>query len=655
MAASPSSTNAGGLSKNSTEGRRTLVEAELVASVAWLVRLRWVAGVGVLLATWIVGAVFRLRAPAGPLYILGASILLYNLSLYLIERHLTRTSAPAAAFGRLAMRQVGLDWLAMTLLIHFSGGIESPAILFFIFHIVIASIFFPPRTAFAFALLAAALLSGTTLLEFFAVLRHEPIVGFLEHSLYQNGLYVVAVLFFFTSTGLIAVYLATSIHQRLRRREEEIVSLSDSLGRATARLQALNDGARAVGSTLDLPEVLNRLVKSTAEVMDLRACSIRLLDKSGRRLEPVAVYGLSQAYLNKGPVEADINPLAREVLAGRIVNIADAPNSPLIQYPEEARQEGIRSVLSAPLIGKSGPLGILRAYALEPDRFTPDDEAFLAAIAAQGSIAIENALAYQAIEALDTTKSQFVRRVTHELRSPVSVTRTLLRTLAGGYAGNVTAQQQDILNRASRRVDFLQKLIDDLLDLAAGKADVRAREKCEPIALEAVIEKVAERFEVPAREKGLTLECRNEASEGTTIVMATAEGLDRVFDNLISNAVKYTPTGGRVTVSLSRADGEARVTVEDTGIGIPEDALPNLFEEFYRAPNAKAVEGEGTGLGLTIVKDIVTRFGGRVAVQSTQDEGTRFTVTLPLAAGYRVASAAQIQATTRKENKHERQ
>jgi signal transduction histidine kinase len=527
------------------------------------------------------------------------------------------------------MWQVALDWAAMTLLIHFSGGIESPAILFFIFHIVIASIFFPPRTAFALALLAAALLSVTTLGELFALLPHEPIVGFLEHPLYQNGLYVTAVLVFFASTGLIAVYLAASIQARLRRREEAIVRLSESLQRATARLQALNDGARAVGSTLDVPEVLNRLVKSTAEALDVRACSIRLLDNSGR-LEPAAVYGLSPAYLAKGPVEADTNPLAREVLAGRIVNIGDAPNSPLIQYPEEMRQEGIRSVLSAPLVGKGGPLGILRAYAVEANRFTQEDEAFLTAIAAQGSLAIENALAYQSIEALDAAKSQFVRRVTHELRSPVSVTRTLLRTLAGGYAGEVTDQQQDILNRASRRVGFLQKLIDDLLDLAAGKTDVRAREKCEPIALEAVIERVVRRFEVTAREKTLTLEYRSETDQAPTLVMATAESLDRVFDNLVSNAVKYTPPGGRVTVTLSRADGEARVVVEDTGIGIPEDAMSSVFEEFYRAPNAKAVENEGTGLGLTIVKDLVTHFGGWVAVQGACDKGARFTVMLPM-------------------------
>ena len=172
--------------------------------------------------------------------------------------------------------------------------------------------------------------------------------------------------------------------------------------------------------------------------------------------------------------------MARQVLSGKVVNIPDAPSSPLIQYPEEARQEGIRSMLSAPLVGKSGPMGVLRAYAVEPSRFTPEDESFLAAIAAQGSIAIDNALAYQAIEALDAAKSQFVRMVTHDLRSPVSVTRSLLRNITAGYAGQVTEQQLDILNRATHRVDFLQKLIDDLLDLAAAKSEIKTHEVFEP-------------------------------------------------------------------------------------------------------------------------------------------------------------------------------
>lgn len=615
---------------------RNLVEAELIASFGWLIRIRWIAGIGVLLATWVIGNIFNLSASAIQLYAIGAMILVYNAVFFFQERRLAQentqagTELRAEKYMSLAKWQVGMDWVAMTLLIHFSGGVESPAIMFFFFHIIIASIFFPPRIAYTFALLAIGLVSASALLEYSGILPHQSVRGLLDTPLYQNGAYVLAVLFFFTSTALTAAYLTTSIHERLRQREEEIVRLTVSLQIATTRLQALNEGARVVGSTLELPQVLQRLVKSTVEAMGVRACSIRLLDKTGQKLEPAAVYGLSQAYLNKGPVEVEANPLAQEVLTGKIVNVPDAPNSPKLQYPEEARQEGIQSMLSAPLMGKSGPLGILRAYAVEKARFTPEDEEFLAAIAAQGSIAIENALAYQAIEELDAVKSQFVRMVTHELRSPVSVTRSLLRNIVGGYAGKITDQQLDILIRASHRVDFLQTLIDDLLDLAEGKTELKVHQKSEPVSLEEAIERVIKRFEVPASDKDITLTWCDKEECGNTLVMATPDGLDRILNNLVSNAIKYTPAGGRVSVSLSRTNGDATIMVEDTGIGIPPEAMVHLFEEFYRAPNAKSMEREGTGLGLTIVKDLVNRFGGQLTVQSEVDKGSQFKITFPL-------------------------
>jgi signal transduction histidine kinase len=474
------------------------------------------------------------------------------------------------------------------------------------------------------------LLSLTAVMELFSILPHYAIGGFLDVPLYRNNLYVIATLAFFGSTGLIAAYLATSIQERLRQHEEDVFNLTESLQNATIRLQALNDNARALSSTLELQQVLDRLVRNTSEVMGVRACSIRLLTKSGERLEPVAVFGLSQIYLEKGTVEPDNNPLAREVLAGRIVNIPDVTETTLLQYRDWAVEEGIHSMLSAPLIGKNGPLGILRAYAAERNRFTAEDEIFLTAIAAQGSIAIENALAYQSIEALDATKSNFIRTITHELRSPVSVIRSLLRTITAGYSGEVNEQQQNIIERAIRRVDFLQKLIDDLLDLAAGKVNLKSYETIESVSLQNILQRLVDRFAAPAKEKDLALEWQNQ-SDQPCMVVASTDALDRIFNNLLSNAVKYTPRQGKVTVTLSQSGEDARIIVEDTGIGIPEEAMEHLFEEFFRAPNAREFEHEGTGLGLTIIKDLVTRLGGWISVYSALGAGARFTVSLPLA------------------------
>lgn len=611
------------------EGSNTLVEAVLVGTSGWLVRIRWIAGGSVLIATWALEAILDLQAPQIALYAIGIGILLYNSIFFLLERDFTKRAAGVHEYARLAKWQTAMDWIAMTLLVHYSGGIESPLILFFIFHIIIDAIFFNPGTVFGFVGLAVALLTGIALLEYYEVIPHESIGGFLNTPLYLNALYVSATLLFFTSTSVISAYLVSSIHERLRRREYQVVRLSKGLQAATKRLQALNEGARTVGSTLDFPQVLNRLVESTARVMGVRACSIRLLDKSGGNLDTVAVYGLSQTYLNKGPIDWQSNPLARQVLSGEIVNISDVSSSSILQYPEEARQEGIKSILSAPLMGKNEPLGIIRAYSVEANHFSKDDESFLVGIAAQGSIAIENALAYRSIEELDQSKSRFVQMVTHELRSPVSVTSSLLRTMAAGYAGAINEQQQDIINRAIRRMDYLQSLVDDLLDLAAGRTDISARAQLVAVKLSPVIEKVVKRFEVSAQEQDLELSWDNRCSEEEPVVLATPEGLDRIFNNLISNAVKYTPTGGKVIVTLACLQAHVQVFIEDTGIGIPQESMDHLFTEFYRAQNAKEVEQEGTGLGLAIVKDTLDRIGGQITVESTLGKGSKFVITFP--------------------------
>ncbi|MBN2550276.1 MAG: GAF domain-containing sensor histidine kinase [Anaerolineales bacterium] len=614
----------------------SLTEAELASSNSWFIHLRWMAAAGVLLAALFITTQMRVGFRPATIWGIGIWILLYNLGFFLVLRRYKSATRSPKDFRRLAYAQMSLDWLATTLLVHATGGIESPVTFFFIFHVVIASMLFSRQISFIFTGVAIALFTIVVLGEYFSLLAHYPLSALQNRAVHTDPLYLLAVLAFFSSTLLIVTYLVTSISESLRRHEAEVITLSESLRLSSARLQALNESAQVVNSTLELPQVLTRLVTNTARVMGVRACSIRLLDKTGKLLEPMAAYGLSQTYLGKGPIELQNSPLDRAVLQGpqlapTVINIPDVHQSSLLQYPDWAVQEGISSLVSAPLIGKNRPLGILRAYSEDIDHFTADDEAFISAIAAQGSIAIENALTYQTIETLDATKAAFIRVFTHELRSPVSVIRSLLQTILSGYTSDVNPQQRDILERAIRRVDYLRKLIDDLLDLANGRVPQRAGELTAPIMLNGVVENVVHRYELPAREKSLTLEWRQAPDSASCPVRATVEGLDRILTNLVSNAIKYTLPGGKVTVSLSRSADEVCVTVEDTGIGIPDSLLPNLFEEFFRAPNAKELEREGTGLGLSIVRDTVNSFGGRVSVQSRLGVGSAFTVTLPLA------------------------
>jgi signal transduction histidine kinase len=216
--------------------------------------------------------------------------------------------------------------------------------------------------------------------------------------------------------------------------------------------------------------------------------------------------------------------------------------------------------------------------------------------------------------------------LTHELRSPARVTSSLLNVLSRGYVGELNDRQADLVDRARRRIQVLETLIDDLLDLAAGKADGPAATERTLIQLDELIARVVARYQPLADEKGLSLQVSG--LEDGLVVWGDPAELDRILNNLVGNAVKYTQTGS-VAVRAERVDGWIRLTVADTGIGIPADAFPRLFEEFFRAGNAKASGETGTGLGLAIVKDLVERYGGRIEVESVEGQGTTFIVLLP--------------------------
>jgi signal transduction histidine kinase len=283
-------------------------------------------------------------------------------------------------------------------------------------------------------------------------------------------------------------------------------------------------------------------------------------------------------------------------------------------------------MLCVPLRIKGKAEGVICVYSTEPDHFSESDSEFLSALASEGAIAVENARTYQALEMADRAKSAFVQMVTHELRSPLSAVQSMLRVLEEGYVGPITSKQQDLIQRSKRRVSFLLALVNDLLDLAAGKVEQLQGEKKE-VVLNETITKVIELIQTGAEEKGLELDM--EIAEEPLVLIGIEDGLERVFMNLVNNAVKYTPAGGSVTVRAWSENDQIKVEVSDTGIGIPEEALPRIFNEFYRAKNAKAMEMEGTGLGLAIAKDVVEQHGGQISVRSIVGEGSTFYVTLP--------------------------
>lgn len=237
----------------------------------------------------------------------------------------------------------------------------------------------------------------------------------------------------------------------------------------------------------------------------------------------------------------------------------------------------------------------------------------------------------QRIRQLYDARETFVRVATHELRAPLGASLSLMRNIEQGYAGEFSEQQAAILSRVTHRLEGLHTLIDDLLTLARTREASTARAPLEPDSVRNILLKLVERERPHAEQKHITLESHIVQEPG--IVLAGEVGLQIILGNLLNNAIKYTPDGGHVTIDyhINAARHTAEVIVTDTGIGIPEDDLPNIFNEFFRAQNAKNAQIGGTGIGLATVKTLVERYKGKITLDSKEGVGTTVQVTLPLA------------------------
>jgi PAS domain S-box-containing protein len=230
------------------------------------------------------------------------------------------------------------------------------------------------------------------------------------------------------------------------------------------------------------------------------------------------------------------------------------------------------------------------------------------------------------LKELDRMKSEFIAMVTHELRAPIAAIEQQLTVLLNKIAGELTEKQEKILLRAKERVKGLLDLIKDLLDLSKIEAGKMVQYK-EPLYLGEVIQKVVDLMRVDAEQKKIDLQLF--LPDEISIINADRNSMEGIFTNLISNAIKYTPEGGRVSITLSEEGSFVKSQVSDTGIGIKKEDLPRIFDKFYRVKTSQTRQIVGTGLGLSIVKSIVDAHMGSISVESEEGKGTTFTILLP--------------------------
>jgi two-component system phosphate regulon sensor histidine kinase PhoR len=300
-----------------------------------------------------------------------------------------------------------------------------------------------------------------------------------------------------------------------------------------------------------------------------------------------------------------------------------SPPAPLADFiQDETLREAIQSLLENGdenrTISQEFTSGRMHLKALSAAFRGPDQQVL-------GTVTVFNDVT--SFKELDEMKNDFVRMVSHELRSPISAIRLQHAVILDGLAGELTDKQRELITRAQAKLQGLLELINDMLDVAKMEAGFRHFEQV-PLQLPEILNEIVEFMEVRAEAQRVKL--RLEADPGLPAVLADHRGMEEVFTNLISNAINYSPSGGDVTVSVGMNGEFLEVRVSDQGVGIEPEELPKIFDKFYRVKSPETRQVIGTGLGLPIVKSVVEAHRGIIEVESQVGVGSTFRVMLPV-------------------------
>lgn len=448
---------------------RPLEEKELLERVLWFITLRWITVAGICTTALLAYFVLNICLPLKSILIIAACILLFNFICISYHQYIKCISYHQyiKSHQRFANIQISVDFVALITLVHYTGGIESPVIFYFIFHVIIASILLSQKDCFLQTTFSSLLIIGLSILEFFNIIPHVRIKGLFPDPVYDNNLYLSSILFFCITSLYVSAYFATAIANHIRNREKEIVVLKN--------------------------------------------------------------------------------------------NIADA---------------------------------------------------------------------YQKLANKDREKSEFTKKVTHELRAPLSAIQSLLKSIEEGYAGEVPEKVKELIIRSEKRTGFLLTLVNDLLDLVSGKTGKPRESERSKVDIHESLKGALSLMMEKAKEKDIEMAIISDLK--LSFLNIIPDDLDIIMTNLIDNAIKYTEKGGKIDIDNAVTDKEIIIRISDSGIGIPEDDIKKIFNEFYRSGNAKAVEHDGTGLGLPIVKNMIERYSGNINVQSTLGKGTTVTISFPV-------------------------
>jgi signal transduction histidine kinase len=399
-------------------------------------------------------------------------------------------------------------------------------------------------------------------------------------------------------------------------------------------MQQIDRELNAAG--LNLERVLNLTLEWAMRHTGATAGVVGLVDHEHHGVQLLAMQGYREEFQRYR--SGELWPIDRGI-AGRVIRsgqpeiVADVTADP--DYIEATPGGATRAQLTVPIIREQRATGYIALESERPGGFKQADLEFAARLADHAAVAIDNARLYGAVKRANDAKTEFVSFVSHELKTPMTSIRGYTDLLEKGLVGPVSPAQQQFLATIRSNVERMSTLVSDLADTSRIESG-RLRLHLTAVSFATVVEEALRATQAQINAKNQTLAV--ELADDLPPVQGDQVRLGQVLINLISNAYKYTPEGGHITIRAARAlgpdgrPGEAvTCAVSDTGIGLSPDDQKQLFTKFWRSENPLARQSPGTGLGLHIVKNLVELQGGTIEVQSALGQGSTFSFTMPVA------------------------
>jgi signal transduction histidine kinase/DNA-binding response OmpR family regulator len=418
-----------------------------------------------------------------------------------------------------------------------------------------------------------------------------------------------------------------------------LASGTEELGRKVTQLEALGTVGQAVSSSLNLADVLNTIITQAVQLSGSDGGSIYEFDEDAREFRVQTVCGTSQEAfdaLRDARIRLDDTFIGKAATLGRPLELTDLHEAPLDPHLNALAESGWRPLVAVPMLREGRIVGAMVVRRHTAGRVPQEIYDLLETFASQSALALINAQLYRrleqqsaALEVASQHKSEFLASMSHELRTPLNAIIGFSEVLLERMFGELNERQDDYLRDIWSSGKHLLELLNDILDLSkieAGQMVLNRSEFVVRESLEYCMSMVRER----AVQQRVLLNLAVDPEVG--LIDADRLRFRQVVLNMLSNAVKFTPEGGRVDVSASLRGQDLVVLVADTGVGVPAEDHERIFDAFQQGGRSTG-QVEGTGLGLTLSKRILELHGGRIWVESEAGKGSTFGIALPAGSG----------------------